>query len=106
MRRRLGGALPGGGAGVDARLRGEALLDQEMLQRLAPALVIIRAIAAAAIRQRLADLATERLRPFIGAEDAAILQGDDEGEGLRLPGLSEDRPLGIARDRCAGPRRA
>ena len=39
---------------------------------------------------------------FIGAEDATVLQGDNESESLRLPGLGEDGALGVARDRRAG----
>ena len=105
MGRRLGGARPGVGQRIDAVMRGQPLGDEQTLQRLAPALVIVGAVAAATARDRLPDFGAERLRPFIGAEYAPVQERDGEREGLRLPGLGEDGPFCIARDRRVGGER-
>ena len=98
MRRAVGGVVPGVAIARERRRVGHAFLGDDPLERVEPVPIVGLAGIGIAGGLRALDLLAERRRPFGPGEQAALVQRERHGEGLRLPRLAEHRPFGVARN--------
>ena len=90
--------VPGVAVARERLLVGDALRGDDALERIEPVPVIGLAGIGIAGRLRALDLLAEHRRPFRPGEQAARMQRERHGEGLRLPRLAEHRAFLVARN--------
>ncbi len=76
----------------------DTFFRNDLFQRREPVRIISLAGLGIAFALRAFDFGGERGRPFRPGENAALMQGQRHGEGLRFPRLAEHRPVGVARN--------
>ena len=86
MRGAGGGVFPGVGQAVKVGGAAGALRDHQTLQRGQPVLVVAAAVVTGAGG---AQLGAQGLGPLRPGEQAALVQLQRDGEGVRLPGRAE-----------------
>ena len=96
MRRAVGGVIPGVVVAGQGRGVGDALFRDEAFEGVEPVAVVCLAGVGIAGRLRPLDLGAERRRPFRPGEQAAGMEREGHGEGLRLPRLAKHRAFGVA----------
>ena len=98
VRRAIGGVRPRALITRQRARVGDALLGDDPFERGEPVAVIgLAGIGIARVLGAL-DFLAQRLRPFLPSENAALIQGQHDREGLRLPRLVEDGSVGIAKN--------
>jgi hypothetical protein len=98
VRRTVGGMIPGIVIAGQRRCVGNALFRHQAFEGVEPVPVVCPAGVGIARRLRPLDLGAERRGPFRPGEQAARVQGECHGEGLRLPRLAKHRALGVQRN--------
>ena len=83
--------VPGFGITGKFGPRSRALAGNQRLERGQPVVVVGVAEVGIACGLRVADLLRQRIGPFIPSEQSALVQLDDQREGMRLPGCAKDR---------------
>ena len=76
---------------------GDALFVDQTFERIEPVPVIAFARIGIASGLRALDFLGQRVGPFGPGEQAALMQRQRHGEGLRLPRLAKHRPVLVPR---------